>query len=86
MSPQTFVCGERFAACIREAGLPEGVFEHLVIDHPTCSLVAQHPAVQFIQFTGSLNGGKEIAKAVNGRFIHAQYEMGGKGKAGSNYF
>ncbi|TPX60626.1 hypothetical protein SpCBS45565_g07467 [Spizellomyces sp. 'palustris'] len=80
-APQTFPCAERFSAAFKEAGLPDGVFQHLHISHPTTELLIKHPLLSHILFTGSVRGGREVSKAASDRFIGVGLELGGKDAA-----
>ncbi len=46
-----------------EAGLPEGVFQSLLLDGAGASKLVEHPKVRGITFTGSDSTGKKIAEA-----------------------
>jgi len=46
-----------------EAGLPEGVFQSLLLDGAGASKLVEHPKVRGVTFTGSDNTGKKIAEA-----------------------
>lgn len=78
---QTPLCGDRFAAAFQEAGLPEGVFQHLTLDHSQVADVIGDKRVDYVAFTGSVAGGKAIQKAIGERFIIAGLELGGKDPA-----
>ncbi len=76
-SAQTPLCAERFAECLREAGLPEGVFQVLHLSHEDTERVAKDSRVAFVAFTGSVAGGHAMQNALAGRFIGAGLELGG---------
>jgi acyl-CoA reductase-like NAD-dependent aldehyde dehydrogenase len=76
---QTPVAGERLAQAF--AGLPEGVFTHLFLDHPTVSTLIEERSFDFINFTGSTSAGREIEKAAAGTFVGVGLELGGKDPA-----
>lgn len=78
---QTPLCGDRFAAAFAEAGLPEGVFQHLTLDHGQVARIIGDSRVDYVAFTGSVAGGKAIQKAIDERFIIAGLELGGKDPA-----
>ncbi|MGB3597456.1 NAD-dependent succinate-semialdehyde dehydrogenase [Pseudomonas neustonica] len=46
-----------------EAGLPEGVFQSLLMDGASAGKLVAHPKVRGVTFTGSDNTGKKIAEA-----------------------
>ncbi len=76
-SAQTPLCAERFAACFREAGLPESCFQVLHLSHDDTNRVVADPRVDFVAFTGSVAGGHAIQRAASGRFIGTGLELGG---------
>jgi acyl-CoA reductase-like NAD-dependent aldehyde dehydrogenase len=76
-SAQTPLCAERFAQCFREAGLPEGVFQFLHLSHEDTERVVGDKRVDFIAFTGSVDGGHAIQRAAGSRFIGTGLELGG---------
>ncbi|ODS80539.1 MAG: aldehyde dehydrogenase [Cytophagaceae bacterium SCN 52-12] len=78
---QTPLCGDRFAAAFAEAGLPEGVFRHLTLDHDQVAGIIGDSRTSYVAFTGSVAGGQAVQKAIGGRFIIAGLELGGKDPA-----
>ncbi|KAI8816166.1 Aldehyde/histidinol dehydrogenase [Fimicolochytrium jonesii] len=80
-APQTFPCAERFAEAFKEAGLPDGVFQYLHIDHPTSAQIISHPQIAHVLFTGSVRGGHEVCKTAAERFVGVGLELGGKDAA-----
>ncbi|MDH3671001.1 MAG: aldehyde dehydrogenase family protein [Gammaproteobacteria bacterium] len=80
-SSQTPLCGERFAQCFNEAGLPEGVFQVLHLDHASTEQAIKDPRIDFVAFTGSVGGGHSIQQAASSRFVGTGLELGGKDPA-----
>lgn len=81
-SAQTPLCAERFAEAFKAAGLPAGLFQHLVLTHEDASKVIARPdGVDYVSFTGSVAGGHAIMEAVSKRFIGAGLELGGNDPA-----
>lgn len=80
-SDQTPLVAERFTEAAREAGLPDGVIQHLHITHDTVAEVIQDSRINFISFTGSVAGGHAVVKAASGRFVRVATELGGKDPA-----
>lgn len=78
---QTPLCAERIAEACREAGFPEGVFQYLHMTHEDVANVIQDERVDFVAFTGSVEGGHAIQRAASGRFIATGLELGGKDPA-----
>lgn len=75
---QTILAGERFAAAFQEAGLPDGLFNNLFLSHGDTSALIAAKSFDFINFTGSVNGGREMEKAAAGTFTGMGLELGGK--------
>ncbi|RZV98556.1 MAG: aldehyde dehydrogenase family protein, partial [Rhodobacteraceae bacterium] len=51
---QTLQVGERLAEAFHEAGVPQEVFQNVVIDHDTTNALISERAVDFVNFTGSV--------------------------------
>src|SRR5688572_15233879 len=81
IAPQTPLVAERYAEAFKAAGLPEGVFQFLHIDHDQVAEVIKDSRVGFVAFTGSVAGGHAVQRAVAERFIGAGLELGGKDPA-----
>ena len=77
-SSQTPLVGERMARAFRQAGIPENVFQNLFLDHQTTSDLIAAKSFGFINFTGSIGGGKSIERAAAGTFTSLGLELGGK--------
>jgi acyl-CoA reductase-like NAD-dependent aldehyde dehydrogenase len=69
--------GLAIARLLHECGVPDPVFTLLVGTGEVGSAVLQQP-VDGVFFTGSVATGKKIARAVSGRMIKVQLELGGK--------
>lgn len=80
-SAQTPLCAERYAAALQDAGLPEGVFQFLHLSHIDVERVIGDPRVDFVAFTGSVQGGHAVQAAASRRFIGTGLELGGKDPA-----
>ncbi|GAA0485924.1 aldehyde dehydrogenase family protein [Streptomyces sp. NPDC046215] len=67
---------------LREAGLPDGVFNIITGASPaTGEELVSHPGVDMISFTGSTAVGKQIAEAAGRSMKRTLMELGGKGAA-----
>lgn len=73
---QTILAGERLAQAF--AHLSEGVFGNVVLSHAVTSELIQARAFDFINFTGSVEGGRSIERAAAGTFVGTGLELGGK--------
>ncbi|MBK7926650.1 MAG: aldehyde dehydrogenase family protein [Bryobacterales bacterium] len=80
-SAQTPLCAERFLHALREAGLPEGVFQILHLTHADVEHVIGDERIAFVAFTGSVEGGRAVQAAASRRFIATGLELGGKDPA-----
>jgi acyl-CoA reductase-like NAD-dependent aldehyde dehydrogenase len=80
-SHQTPLCADRYAAAFAQAGLPEGVFQFLDLDHADTEKLIADPRIAFVNFTGSVKGGLAVQRAIIGKFIAAGLELGGKDPA-----
>lgn len=80
-SAQTPLCAERFAEAFDAAGLPDGVFQILHMNHTVTDAAVRHPKVAYVAFTGSVSGGHAIQRAASDRFIGVGLELGGKDPA-----
>lgn len=78
---QTLLAGERFAEAARRAGLPAGIFQNLVMGHADTEKLIGSGAIDHINFTGSVEGGRRIEKAAAGTFATLGLELGGKDPA-----
>lgn len=80
-SAQTPLCAERFQAAFDAAGLPEGVFRHLHMDHASTLGLVEHGAVDLVVFTGSVAAGRAVQAAAGKSFTAVMLELGGKDPA-----
>ncbi|MGJ8616402.1 MAG: aldehyde dehydrogenase family protein [Sulfitobacter sp.] len=75
---QTPLVGERMAAAFHSVGIPEDVFQNVFLDHQTTSSLIAERAFGFVNFTGSVGGGKAMEAAAAGTFTGIGLELGGK--------
>ncbi|MGC1486697.1 MAG: aldehyde dehydrogenase family protein [Albidovulum sp.] len=75
---QTLLVGERLAEAFHAAGIPEDVFQNVVLDHATTEALIAARAFGFVNFTGSVGGGQAIERASAGTFTPLGLELGGK--------
>ncbi len=76
-SAQTPLCAERYAEAFKAAGLPPGLFQYLHLGHEDTAKMIAGDGIDFVAFTGSVDGGHAVMKAAAGRFIGAGLELGG---------
>ncbi|MBC7141197.1 MAG: aldehyde dehydrogenase family protein [Rhodobacteraceae bacterium] len=75
---QTLLVGERLAEAFHAAGVPEDVFQNVVLDHSVTEQLIGQRAFGFVNFTGSVGGGVAMEKAAAGTFTALGLELGGK--------
>ncbi|MFP7569486.1 aldehyde dehydrogenase family protein [Marivita sp. S2033] len=75
---QTLAVGDHLAEAFYAAGVPQDVFQNLVLDHDTTSALIAERAVNFVNFTGSVGGGQAMEHAAAGTFTPVSTELGGK--------
>jgi 1-pyrroline-5-carboxylate dehydrogenase len=81
-SPQGSFTGYKLYECLRDAGLPAGVFHYLPGGDEVGAAIVRHPGVDGITFTGSYQVGMEIYKRFAGEYPKPVVcEMGGKNPA-----
>jgi acyl-CoA reductase-like NAD-dependent aldehyde dehydrogenase len=85
-SDQTPLAAEHFREAFEVAGLPPGVFQVLHMNHGTTAQVLADDCIDHVAFTGSVEGGAAVSRALanrNGRkrFIGAGLELGGNDPA-----
>ncbi len=81
IAQQTPLVAERYAEAFKAAGLPDGVFQFLHIDHDQVADVIRDPRIGFVALTGSVAGGHAVQGAASERFIATGLELGGKDPA-----
>lgn len=81
IAPQTPLVAERYFEAFMAAGLPEGVFQFVHIDHDQVAEVIKDSRIGFVAFTGSVAGGRAVQRAASERFIATGLELGGKDPA-----
>ncbi len=68
-----------FAEILDEAGVPKGVFNLVHGDGPTVgSVLASHPEIDMVSFTGSTRAGISVAQAAAPTVKRVHQELGGK--------
>ncbi len=76
---QTPLTALKFAELVVEAGLPAGVINIITGDGKTGELLARHPDIDKIAFTGSTEVGKLVGKIAGENLKRVSLELGGKG-------
>lgn len=78
---QTPLVAERYLRAAKTAGLPEGVFQILHLNHQNTASLIAHPQIDGVFFTGSVEGGKAVQNSLTNKFIPCGLELGGKDPA-----
>jgi len=80
-SAQTPLVAERFADAFKKAGLPEGLFNVLHLNHNDTANVIRDKRINFVAFTGSVSGGHQVQQVAAESFVGVGLELGGKDPA-----
>ncbi|MGI3165319.1 aldehyde dehydrogenase family protein [Pseudooceanicola sp. 200-1SW] len=75
---QTLKVGDHLAEALHAAGVPEDVFQNVVLSHDVSSALLADRAFDFINFTGSVAGGRAVERDAAGTFVPVATELGGK--------
>ncbi|WP_341367545.1 aldehyde dehydrogenase family protein [Yoonia sp. BS5-3] len=75
---QTPLVGEHLAEAFHSAGIPADVFQNVFLDHQTTSDLIAAKSFGFVNFTGSVGGGRAMETAAAGTFTGIGLELGGK--------
>ena len=78
VASQTPLVAERWSAAFAAAGLPPGVFQHVHASHGGVARMIADDRIDFVAFTGSVEGGHAVQQAAASRFIATGLELGGK--------
>ncbi len=80
-SAQTPLCAEQFGSCFERAGLPASLFQVLHLTHADTERLVRDTRINFVAFTGSVEGGRAIQRAASERFVGTGLELGGNDPA-----
>jgi acyl-CoA reductase-like NAD-dependent aldehyde dehydrogenase len=80
-SAQTPLAAERMVQAFTEAGVPAEVFQFIHCDHDATQRLIGSDGIDFVCFTGSVQGGAAVERAAAGRFIGVGLELGGNDPA-----
>ena len=75
---QTLLAGERLARAFALGGLPDGLLTNVFMTHDQTSALIAARAFGFVNFTGSVAGGRAVARAAAESFTGIGLELGGK--------
>jgi acyl-CoA reductase-like NAD-dependent aldehyde dehydrogenase len=77
----TPLCGGHFADAFARTDVPAGLVAAATLDHEATAALIRSGKVDYVSFTGSVAGGREVYGHVAHRFIDAGLELGGKDPA-----
>ena len=77
----TPLCADHFVDAFARTELPPGLIAAVRLDHEATARLIRSGDVDYVSFTGSVAGGREIYGHVSQRFIDAGLELGGKDPA-----
>ena len=77
----TPLCGGHFADAFARTEVPDGLVAAVTLDHAATAELIRSGSVDYVSFTGSVAGGREVYAEVAHRFIDAGLELGGKDPA-----
>lgn len=71
------MCALKIEEVFEKAGVPEGVFQTLLVDGPTASSLISRPEIAAVSFTGSLPSGQKVAETAGRNMKKCVLELGG---------
>ncbi|WP_440952934.1 NAD-dependent succinate-semialdehyde dehydrogenase [Methanococcoides sp. FTZ1] len=71
------MCALKIQEVFEKAGVPEGVFQTLLVDGATASSLISRPEIAAVSFTGSLPSGQKVAEAAGRNMKKCVLELGG---------
>jgi acyl-CoA reductase-like NAD-dependent aldehyde dehydrogenase len=77
----TPLCGDAFVDAFRKTSLPPDLVASIHVGHSTIRKLIDARAVDFIAFTGSVEGGREVYQAASSQLLDMGLELGGKDPA-----
>lgn len=77
----TPLCGDAFIQAFRQTNLPRDLVASIHVGHETIAHLIRHREVDFISFTGSVEGGREVYRQASAQLLDMGLELGGKDPA-----
>lgn len=77
----TPLCGDAFIDAFRQTSLPDDLVASIHVTHETIQRLIASRAVDFISFTGSVEGGREVYRQASAQLLDMGLELGGKDPA-----
>lgn len=76
-APNVLGSGEALEKLFLDAGFPDGLFQHLIIDIDQVEQVIEHPFIQAVSLTGSERAGSAVAAIAGKQLKKTVLELGG---------
>jgi acyl-CoA reductase-like NAD-dependent aldehyde dehydrogenase len=77
----TPLCGDAFVEAFRKTDLPPDLIASIHVTHDTVRKLIEARAVDFISFTGSVEGGRQVYQEASKQLLDMGLELGGKDPA-----
>ena len=77
----TPLCGDAFIDAFRQTSLPTDLVASIHVGHEMITRLIASRAVDFISFTGSVEGGREVYRQASAQLLDMGLELGGKDPA-----
>ncbi len=77
----TPLCGDAFADAFRQTSLPPDLIASIHVSHAIIRKLIDTRAVDFISFTGSVEGGRQVYQEASTQLLDMGLELGGKDPA-----
>jgi acyl-CoA reductase-like NAD-dependent aldehyde dehydrogenase len=77
----TPLSGDAFVEAFRKTDLPQDLIASIHVDHATIRKLLDARAVDFVSFTGSVEGGRQVYQAASAQLLDMGLELGGKDPA-----
>lgn len=77
----TPLCGDAFVEAFRKTDLPPDLVASIHVTHDTVRKLIEARAVDFISFTGSVEGGRQVYQEASKQLLDMGLELGGKDPA-----
>jgi len=77
----TPLCGDAFVDAFGKTNLPPDLIASIHVGHATIRKLIDARAVDFVAFTGSVEGGREVYQAASSQLLDMGLELGGKDPA-----
>ena len=77
----TPLSGDAFVEAFRRTDLPRDLVASIHVDHDAVRRLIEARQVDYVAFTGSVEGGREVYRAASGRLLDMGLELGGKDPA-----